>query len=92
VRADRLQETNVAPDTDTTAAIDDDGSQGDDNASGAQADEDRERGHRDAERAAGYHANMHRAISGAIWGKSSSLDQDIGSEDDGTDSDETTAA
>jgi hypothetical protein len=44
----------------------DDGSQDDDNASGAQVDGVREQGHRDEESAKGYYTNMHRAISGAI--------------------------
>jgi hypothetical protein len=48
-------------------------------------------GHRSGESTEAYHNNMHRAISGAIWG-TSPLDQDAGSDEDGTHNDGTTDA
>ena len=92
-QADGSQATDVRvveqQGTGTTATTEDDGTQGVDNANGTPVGGNHMQGHRGGGRAENYHANMHRAISGPIWG-ASLLDQDAGSGDDGTDSDGTT--
>ena len=77
VRVDEQMMTMDTPDAQVAAqkaagiktTTDDDDNAGGINESDAQADGDRERGRCSDASAEGFYTNMHRAISGAIWGR-----------------------